>query len=176
MVTNTPKFECDKKSCPHHYSALHSRYKSIQVLHFNDFLGAPHVDSFNFMLVDGLSYMVNDLDPLEFGLTKSEKRIKLWIIDCKLEKPRVPPNTLGVQDVRVWPTESRQRGTSYKGRCWIKCGYAVDNKIAQNPDEKMIGSIPVMVKSKACNLEGMILERTLVSGPSVFLVMGVWRM
>ena len=117
------------------------------------------MESFNFMLDQGLSLMVKDLDPLEFGLTKSEKRIKLWIIDCKLEKPRVPPNTLGVQDVRVWPTESRQRGTSYKGRCWIKCGYAVDNKIATNPVEKMIGSIPVMIKSKACNLEGMIFYK-----------------
>ena len=110
--------------------------------------------SFNFMLDQGLSLMVNDLDPLEFGLTKNEKRIKLWIIDCKLKKPSVPPNTLGVKDARVWPTESRQRGTSYKGRFWVKCGYAVDNRIAQTPIEKMIGSVPVMIRSKACNLEG----------------------
>ena len=98
--------------------------------------------------------MVKDLDPLEFSLAKSERRIKLFVIDCKLERPKVPPNTLGAKDVRVWPTESRQRGTSYKGRFWIKCGYSIDNKVAQNPIEKMIGAIPVMLRSKACNLQG----------------------
>ena len=106
------------------------------------------------MLDQGLSYMVNDLDPMEFSLARSEKRIKLWIIDCKLENPKLSPTTLGARDVRIWPTEARQRGTSYKGRFWVKCGYAVDNKVAQNPIEKMIGSIPVMLKSKSCNLQG----------------------
>ena len=101
--------------------------------------------------------MVKDLDPLEFGLVKTNKRVKLWVIECKLERPKVPPSTLGAKDVRVWPTESRQRGTSYKGRFWVKCGYSVDNKIAQNPVEKMIGAIPVMLKSKACNLQGIII-------------------
>ena len=101
--------------------------------------------------------MVKDLDPLEFSLVRCDKRISLWVIDCKLEKPMVPATTLGVRDTRIWPTETRQRGTSYKGRFWVKCGYSVDKKVAPNPIEKMIGSIPVMLKSKACNLQGTLV-------------------
>ena len=106
------------------------------------------------MLDQGLALLVNDLDSLEFSL-KNGKRISLWIIECRLEKPTIPPNTLGARDTRIWPTEARQRGTSYKGRFWIKCGYAIDKKVAQNPLERMIGSIPVMLKSKVCNLQGL---------------------
>ena len=118
--------------------------------------GSPHVESFNFMLDQGLSLMVNDLDPLEFSLAKTNKRIKLYITECRLEKPKVPPNTLGATDARVWPTEARQRGTSYKGRFYLKLKYSIDNKFAQYPIEKMIGAIPVMLKSNACNLQGKI--------------------
>ena len=107
------------------------------------------------MMEQGLPLMVSDLDPLEFSLPKSGKRISLRITDCRLEKPAIPPGTLGAQDPRVWPTEDRQRGISYKGRFWVKCGYSIDGKIVQNSIEKMIGCVPIMIKSKACNLNGL---------------------
>ena len=125
--------------------------------------GTPHVESFNFMYEQGLSLMVKDLEPLEFSLAKSEKRVKLWITDCRLDKPMVTSNTRGYLDPKVWPTESRQRGTSYKGHFTIKCAYSVDNKVA-TPIEKMIGSIPIMLKSKACNLHGLTPKQLIERG------------
>jgi len=75
-------------------------------------------------------------------------------MDCKLINPRIASGAIGAIDERVWPTECRQRGTSYKGLLTIKCGYSVEGKV-QRPKEKTLGHIPVMLKSTVCNLKGL---------------------
>ena len=118
-------------------------------------LGAPHVGSFNFMLDSGLSLAVQDLEPLEFQM-EDGKRISLFINDCQIDKPAVPAGTIGVSDNRVWPTETRQRGSTYKGLVRIRVSYAVDG-VVQNSMEKSLGAVPIMLKSNACHLNGIRL-------------------
>ena len=79
-------------------------------------LGKPHVESFNFMLGQGLTLAVNDLEPVEFAIPETGQRIGLRITDANLTPPTVVDGAVGVTEPRVFPTEARQRGTSYKGR------------------------------------------------------------
>ena len=117
-------------------------------------LGSPHVGSFNFMLDSGLNYAVQDLEPIEFSL-EDGRRISLWIAECRIEKPSVPAGTVGVHDNRVYPSEARQRGSTYKGICRLRMNYAVDG-VVQNTIEKSLGAVPIMLKSDACHLNGKI--------------------
>ena len=126
-------------------------------------LGAPHIGSFNFMLEPGLSMAVADLAPMEFRL-ENGRRVSLTITDCRIEKPSVPAGTMNVTDNRVWPTEARQRGSSYKGQCRIRMTYSLDG-IVQNSLEKSLGAIPIMLRSDACHLNGKIY---FIRFPSIF--------
>lgn len=89
-------------------------------------LGSPHVESFNFMLEEGLRMAVDDVLPVEFAIPAANEdesegnRIKIWITDCTISPPRVPIGTSGVKDPKVYPSEARQKGGSYKGECVIK--------------------------------------------------------
>ena len=65
----------------------------------------------------------------------------MWIQDCRFEAPAVPPGTYGVKDNRIWPTEARQRGSSYKGRCVVRAGYSIDD-VPQPVLEKSLGNLP----------------------------------
>jgi hypothetical protein len=60
-------------------------------------LGKPHVGSFNFMLDEGLKLAVQDIDPVEFIFEPTGDRIKLWLVDARLEAPSVPSGTYGVK-------------------------------------------------------------------------------
>ena len=41
--------------------------------------GKCHVESFNFMLTDGLQMAIQDLDPVEFLIPETDSRVSIWI-------------------------------------------------------------------------------------------------
>ena len=45
--------------------------------------GKCHVESFNFMLDDGLRLAVADLEPVEFLVPQTNDRLSLWISDVR---------------------------------------------------------------------------------------------
>ncbi|KAK9507538.1 hypothetical protein O3M35_007371 [Rhynocoris fuscipes] len=121
-------------------------------------LGTPHLDSFNYLLDDGLVQIAKNIEPVEFVL--NDHVWKLSVSEICLLPPTVPSNMVGVRTVEVWPTECRQRASSYSGRLIVKLHWEVDGK-QQVPILKEMGNIPVMLKSKACHLstlnpEGLI--------------------
>ena len=128
-------------------------------------LGAPHVGSFDYMLDEGLNYAVADLDPLEFRLPEEwgGHKVSLKVEDARLCPPSVPPNAEGAVDQRVFPSETRQRGMSYKGRCVIKASYQI-NGVQQPSFEKILGNLPIMLKSSACHLKGLSPEELISRG------------
>ena len=81
-------------------------------------LGDPHVGSFDFMLDKGLEYAVQDLDEVEFTLPPEcgGQKIILRVDKCEFKQPSIPSGVRAM-DWRIFPTEARQRGMSYKGRC-----------------------------------------------------------
>ncbi|XP_013141765.1 PREDICTED: DNA-directed RNA polymerase I subunit RPA2 [Papilio polytes] len=118
-------------------------------------LGTPHIDSFNYMLQEGLKAALADLIPAEFELPTGEK-IKITIDEAAFAKPSVPMDVVGVKTQRVLPTECRQRAATYKGDFKIRMTFNVDSKSITI--DRSLGSLPIMLKSKICYLSDMSPE------------------
>ena len=127
-------------------------------------LGAPHVGSFDYLLDEGLEYAVNDIDPVEFSVPEEwgGQKIALKLDNARICPPSVTPGAK-VLETRIFPSESRQRGMSYKGRCVVKVSYKV-NGVAQPSVEKSLGNLPIMLKSSSCHLKGLSPEQLISKG------------
>merc|ERR1719244_1385562 len=106
------------------------------------------------MLEDGLQLAVEDLDPVEFLIPENNNRVSLWVTDVTIIRPSVVPGSVGATNKDVYPTEARQRGGSYKGRITVRAGYSI-NGITQPMLEKVLGNIPIMLRSMACHLHNL---------------------
>lgn len=114
-------------------------------------LGDPHINSFNFLIDEGLDLIVNNLDPVEFQL--NDTTVKFVLNDLTLNSPEVPLITIGVKDRAVFPSECRQGGSTYKGHLIATITWYL-NGVEQTPFIKDFGPIPIMVKvSKTILLE-----------------------
>lgn len=110
-------------------------------------LGTPHIDSFNYMLEDGLFQSLKESTPVYLTLPNGDK-IVLRIDDVHIYKPTVPSNTIGVKTYKIYPSECRERGATYKGKIVARLGWSVNGK-EQQALEKDLGEIPIMVKVKS---------------------------
>ncbi|XP_035705824.1 DNA-directed RNA polymerase I subunit RPA2 isoform X2 [Folsomia candida] len=118
-----------------------------------DDLGSPHIRSFNWACNEGLKKVIKELPAISFELP-SRDRITLSISDARLTSPKVPNGAIGCKDYKVYPTECRQRYSSYKGDFYAYLTWWING--SQQPTvEKCLGPIPVMVKSKLCNLHNL---------------------
>ncbi|GLH02551.1 DNA-directed RNA polymerase I subunit RPA2 [Gryllus bimaculatus] len=116
-------------------------------------LGAPHIDSFNFAVGEGLTKAVADLDPVEFNLPSGEL-VSLSLKDLHVLRPTLSDAlSLGARTKEVFPTEARQSMTSYQGKLQGYVCCKINN--AQFLIEKDFGEIPVMVKSSKCHLSNL---------------------
>ena len=61
---------------------------------------------------------------------------------------------VGATNKNVYPTEARERGGTYKGKITVRTGYSV-NGITQPMVEKVMGYIPIMLRSLACHLHNL---------------------
>ncbi|XP_073943178.1 RNA polymerase I subunit Rpl135 [Choristoneura fumiferana] len=118
-------------------------------------LGAPHIDSFNFMATDGIKAAIADIIPVEFELPNGQ-RIKITIDEAAFAKPLVPMDVVGVKNQKVLPTECRQRAATYKGEFKVRITLKIDGK--EITTDRSLGQLPVMVKSKNCHLADLSPE------------------
>lgn len=95
------------------------------------------------MVHKGLTQAIENLVPVEFAL--NDRRIKLTITNFTFSKPEVPLGTIGVVNNSIYPSECRQRATSYKGKLFVDVSWYIDG-VEQQPFQKELGYIPVMVK------------------------------
>lgn len=108
-------------------------------------LGAPHVDSFNYMLDEGLADCAKNIYPVEFEIPSGD-RVKLFIENISIAQPQVPSSWINVKGNRkIYPTESRQRASTYTGTCTVGVGWAV-NGVARPTVDKSMGEIPIMLR------------------------------
>ncbi|KAB7494168.1 DNA-directed RNA polymerase I subunit RPA2 [Armadillidium nasatum] len=120
-----------------------------EVIHLAD----PHIDSFNFFLDEGLSSVVQNIPPLEFALLNGDK-ISIFIQDIEIGKPQVPKAHADTVDTNVYPKECIESGSTYKAVLRGTLSWTVNERV-QDPFTNNMGEIPIMVKSKKCNLYGM---------------------
>lgn len=109
-------------------------------------LGIPHIESFNYILENGLLQGIKNNSPVYLTLPNGDK-VVLWLDDVQIYKPTVPSSTIGVKNYKVYPTECRQRGATYKGKITVRLGWSINDK-EQEPLEKDLGEIPIMLKVK----------------------------
>ncbi|XP_077440050.1 DNA-directed RNA polymerase I subunit RPA2 [Vanacampus margaritifer] len=110
-----------------------------------------HIDSFDHAICEGLSRVVQATTPLEFML-KGE-RISLAFVEAAVQPPAVSKGSV-CREMRVFPAECRARRCSYKGRLVADVSWSVDG-VPKGIIKQGLGQIPIMVKSKLCNLHEM---------------------
>ncbi|XP_038655025.1 DNA-directed RNA polymerase I subunit RPA2 [Scyliorhinus canicula] len=107
-----------------------------------------HVDSFDQAVSEGLARAVQAIPPLEFNYRN--ERISLSFVDASISPPMVPKGSI-CSDLRVYPAECRGRRSTYKGKLTAEIGWSVNGE-PKGIIKQGLGLIPVMVKSKLCNL------------------------
>lgn len=120
-----------------------------------------HVESFDYMVEYGLSRCVPNIRPSL--ITPSEvpglgEEIKLCVTELKI-LPATDENSEKV-DSRCFPSESRQRFTTYGGV--LVATVRVSVGAVNFSFQKSMGKVPVMVRSRLCSLNGLS-ERERVS-------------
>ncbi|KII95280.1 hypothetical protein PLICRDRAFT_169948 [Plicaturopsis crispa FD-325 SS-3] len=147
---------------------------SIPIL--NEFV-APHIESFNALFDDsGLSAGDGDGQGLlslgikemgervvfdgtgqigtESGQTGWGNRLRIWIEKVTIARPLVTDKEKTTKERKVFPTEARERLTSYRGRMTAKICWQVNDN-AKQESIRDCGLVPIMVRSVRCNLRSM---------------------
>ncbi|XP_053477690.1 DNA-directed RNA polymerase I subunit RPA2 [Ictalurus furcatus] len=110
-----------------------------------------HIESFNQALTDGLCRVVQAIPPLEF-LYKGD-RISLMFVEVAIHNPTVAKGGI-CKDLRVFPAECRGRRCTYRGKLVADVSWSV-NGVPKGIIKQSLGQVPIMVKSKLCNLHGL---------------------
>ncbi|XP_068747280.1 DNA-directed RNA polymerase I subunit RPA2-like [Montipora capricornis] len=110
----------------------------------------PHIESFNFMLEEGLSLAVQGIHPQEFLLANGQ-RVTLYFTDASVGVPTLSERNVHATHYKVYPAECRERGTTYKAKLQVTLQWKIDNQTQGNVT-KAIASIPIMLKSHNCSL------------------------
>ncbi|KIJ56502.1 hypothetical protein M422DRAFT_197419 [Sphaerobolus stellatus SS14] len=137
----------------------------------------PHIESFNALFDDSdlplgdgdgrglLSLGIADIgDRVVFdgkgrlGSSSGQggwgNRLKFWIEQVSIGRPMVPDRDKDARERRVFPTEARERLSSYRGRMTAKICWQVGNHPPSSVTRDC-GLVPVMVRSNRCNLKGL---------------------
>eukprot|EP00795_Rhopilema_esculentum_P014271 gene14271-5300_t len=114
---------------------------------------APHIQSFNYMLEDGLSMAVKDIMPQEF-LLPDGKRMSLHLVDASIGIPTVPEGCYA-RTMKIYPSECRERAVSYGAKLQVSCNYTINGGESSGFVMQTIADVPIMVKSKNCSLHNL---------------------
>uniref|UniRef100_A0A2I3LF39 DNA-directed RNA polymerase n=1 Tax=Papio anubis TaxID=9555 RepID=A0A2I3LF39_PAPAN len=114
-------------------------------------LTRAHVESFNYAVHEGLGLAVQAIPPFEFAF--KDERISFTILDAVISPPTVPKGTI-CKEVSVYPAECRGRRSTYRGKLTADINWAV-NGISKGIIKQCLGYVPIMVKSKLCNLHSL---------------------
>ncbi|KAE8280355.1 DNA-directed RNA polymerase I subunit RPA2 [Larimichthys crocea] len=114
-------------------------------------LTKAHIESFDHAVTEGLSRVVQSIPVLEFTFRKD--RISLAFVDAALCSPVVSKGSIS-REMKVFPAECRGRKCSYKGKLVADVTWSV-NGVPKGTIKQTLGHLPIMVKSKLCNLYGM---------------------
>uniref|UniRef100_A0A8B9HPM7 DNA-directed RNA polymerase subunit beta n=1 Tax=Astyanax mexicanus TaxID=7994 RepID=A0A8B9HPM7_ASTMX len=110
-----------------------------------------HIDSFDQALSDGLAQVVQAIPPMEF-MHKGD-RISLAFVEATVHNPTVAKGGI-CKDLRVFPAECRGRRCTYRGKLVADVSWSV-NGVPKGIIKQSLGQVPIMVKSKLCNLHGL---------------------
>ena len=107
-----------------------------------------HIDSFNKFIDYGLQKIIDEQRIIETDI--EDTYLKLGKI--RVEHPVVKEADGAIE--KLYPNEGRLRNLSYSGPLYLEMSVVKDG-IESEAMEAKIGQLPVMVKSKICNLLGL---------------------
>ncbi|GFS71022.1 DNA-directed RNA polymerase I subunit RPA2 [Nephila pilipes] len=113
-----------------------------------------HIDSFNYVIDEGLRLALLDIDPV---FTKTDPCIKISISDAELNQLQLPMD-LRHHKRTIYPTETRIRKTTYYAELYIQLKF--ETKTETEYSERVF-FVPLMLKSNLCLLNGMDDENLL---------------
>ncbi|TBU28757.1 beta and beta-prime subunits of DNA dependent RNA-polymerase [Dichomitus squalens] len=142
----------------------------------NEFV-TPHIESFNALFNDSglpagdgdgrglLSLGLEDIGRrvvfdgkgdigAESGQRGWGNRLTMWYEQVTVARPMVPEKDKDAVERRVFPTEARERLTSYRGRMTAKICWQVNDGPVE-VEMRDCGLLPIMVRSARCNVRGM---------------------
>ncbi|KAL7410627.1 DNA-directed RNA polymerase i polypeptide 2 [Mrakia frigida] len=127
-----------------------------------DELVAPHIESFNALLEDpvtGKGLLALAVDDIAAKVVFDGKkpgqgnRLSIRISDVSIGRPLVPDKDKTAKERRVFPSEARERLTTYKSKMTARIRWSV-NEGPEHEETRELGYLPVMVRSSRCNLKG----------------------
>ena len=125
----------------------------------------PHINSFNTIFSPGgqIELAIRDIgtkvfldgnpyaQPEEIG---QRNRLAVRIQDVFLDKSVLPPsNKVALKNRNIYPAECRERHATYRGKLRARLEFKVNNGDWRE-EVCDLGSIPIMLRSNRCHLEG----------------------
>ncbi|MCG7853442.1 MAG: DNA-directed RNA polymerase subunit B'' [Methanosarcinaceae archaeon] len=107
-----------------------------------------HIDSYNKFLDDGLQKIIDEQGIIETDV--EDVHVKLGKV--RVENPVVKEADGAIE--RLYPNEARLRNLSYSAPLYLEMSVVTDDQESE-PVEAKIGQLPVMIKSRICNLVEM---------------------
>ena len=121
---------------------------------------SPHIGSFN-ALTEGpggglLNLAVNDIGSKSIfdsnDVDRLGNKLNIRVESVQLAKPSVPVNDKLSINRRTYPSECRERMTTYRSRLMLKVTWSV-NDGEEVSEIREAGQVPVMLKTNRCHLE-----------------------
>jgi DNA-directed RNA polymerase I subunit RPA2 len=122
----------------------------------------PHVESFNAIfgetnligksLEDIGIHTVTDGDPRDTSRATARNKLQLRVTDVSLQPPQLPDTNKYATRREIYPSECRERHTSYRGTMKAMLEYRINNGEWLR-STRTFGQVPIMVRSNRCHLE-----------------------
>ena len=111
-------------------------------------LVAPHIDSFDYFLTEGLQRVGDALQPCLVAHPASGAQLSVWLEALRVGKPVREESraTEAFREMRVFPRECRQAGTSYTAPLLARVCWQLGEGDTQSKEVRL-SDMPVMVRS-----------------------------
>jgi len=117
------------------------------------------IESFNNFIDFGLQKIINEVGTIRVAQEKEDLKIKFG--EVSIGKPIVYESDGATRT--IFPNEARIRNLHYTAPIFVKITPVI-NGVQEKPENVHIGDLPIMVKSKVCNLYGLKEEELIAAG------------
>ena len=134
------------------------RYKDLIKSYFekHSFVES-NIKSFNNFMEKGIQKIIDDTQDVLPTIIPSEvKEFKIKLGKIEVEKPQIVESDGSKR--KIYPTEARLRKLTYSAPIYLSVSAVIDG-VERESFKALIGKIPVMIKSKYCNLHGLSDEK-----------------
>jgi DNA-directed RNA polymerase beta subunit len=123
---------------------------------FKEFGLAPvHIKSFERFVEDVMPRIAKNVEMKPSVAPPGYKKVEIKIENIRIGKPDIKESDGNVR--LIYPMEARIRDLTYAAPIIVDVAYVADGEKVQE-EEATIGRLPIVVKSKYCNLYGMSRE------------------